>query len=427
MKRNISIILLALLTMLCLISPLPAEKANEPPNFDKKKKKKLVALVDELFETRDTIMALRLINKIRRFDPVSKKDFKFFKKYVWKKVSKLPKPEKASGTRKVNSPWGSTTVIMSGKADKKKGGLFIGLHGGGPNAGDGSSAAGTYGGVKGCISLFPTAINRIWDSWNDPPQERFVAWLIKYVRRAAPFNTNRVFIAGHSMGGHGTYGQLLQYADLYAAGVPTAGNPLVSDTDDHYGDAQKLADNLYNTGIYFAHSEDDPRVAYDPVKKWSKVIEKLHEKFPQGYDYVFSKETDNGHGMPKEGITACLKWAIGHTRNPRPKKIRWRTYRKWKRHFYWLFIYRPERLWLVEAEYKGPNEVHVSTKDVMGKMSVLFNDKLVDFSKPVKVVANGKIIFNGMLKLSVSALIASVYETEDPEYEYSARVDIEMP
>ena len=81
---------------------------------------------------------------------------------------------------------------------------------------------------------------------------------------------------------------------------------------------------------------------------------------------------------------------------------------------------------MIEAEYTAPNEVKVTAKRIISKISVLFNEKLVDFDKPVKVTCNGREVFNGMLKrYSISAMVAAIKEYEDPEYVYSARVDIE--
>ncbi|GAB4154130.1 MAG: hypothetical protein Kow00107_04300 [Planctomycetota bacterium] len=425
-KIAASTLVIAFAFLASSLQPLSAENAA-PPNLDKDKKKELESLIQDYFNTTELSEQLKLIHKIRRFDPLNKSDFKKFKTFVWKLVAQRPKPDKVKGTLQVKSPFGETQVIVSGSAHPKNGGIFLGLHGGGAGSGDGSAAAGIYGGMQNCVSLFPTAINKIDNAWNDPPQERFLIWLLKYIRRASPCNTNRIYVGGHSMGGHGAYGQLLQYADIYAAGMPSAGNPLVEDTADHYGDARKLAENLYNTGIYFMHSKDDPRVAYEPVRLWAEALKKLKKDHPDGYDYVFSEYEDIGHDLPKEGIKTLMDWCWKHVRNPYPKTIRWQMYRPWKRHFYWLYCYQPERLQLIVGEMPEQNTFKVTCKDYMGKLSVMMNEEFVDFDKPVAITVNGKEVFNSLPSYSISALVSSVDEYEDPAMEFTSRVDFEVP
>ncbi len=431
MKKRMTILfaLHALLLSAALLSPAVNAEDAGPADLDKEKKAELTALVDEYFETADTKSALRVMNKIRRLEPISKKDYKFFSKYVWDKVKALPKPDKARGTIEVSSPYGKTKVIITGKADKK-GGLLLGLHGGGPDSGDGSEAAGSFSAMKDCLGVYPTAINKIWNAWNDPPQERFLIWLLKYIRRFNPYDTNKVYVAGHSMGGHGAYGALLQYADIFAGGVPSAGNPLVEDATDKYGDALKLADSLYHNRVWIAHCKVDEKVAFGPAERWVEAMKKLHEAYPSGYDYkasIYEENGAQGHGLPKEGVHTLLNWVAEKPRDPRPKLLRWRTYREWKQHYYWLFVDQPQKLNFIEAEYTAPDTVSVKSDDIAGRVSVLFNEKLVNIDKPVKVIANGKEVFNGMLKYSVSALVASVKEYEDTEFEYCSRVDLELP
>ncbi|MFA4985415.1 MAG: hypothetical protein WC712_02410 [Candidatus Brocadiia bacterium] len=421
-----------LIAVFALVAPNSAVRCEEvkivePPALDKDKKKELKDLIDSYFATYDIPESLKIFNRIRKFDPVCKADLTFFTTYCWQKVAALPKPEKAKGTIKVESPFGNTSVIISGKPPGPKTGFFIGFHGGGAGAGDASESASNWSGMPNCVTAFPNAITLIDNAWNDPPQERFAYWLAKYIRRAVVYDTNRVYCAGHSMGGQGAYGMMLQYADVFISACAGAGNPLIADSQDHYGDAKLLIDSFYNSSIYFYHSADDPRVAFAPVKDWANVFAGLKKQYPEGYDYVFSEYKDNGHGLAKEGLSKCMEWMWTHARNPRPKKIRWRTYRPWKQHFYWLYDLQPKRLDLIEAEYTGKQEVKVTAKDTAGLISVLFNDKLVDPKLPVTVSCNGKQVFSGLLVRSVSAMVASIREYEDPEYVYTSRVDIELP
>ena len=63
-----------------------AEKAKTLPSLDSKTRKRITALIDEYFAASDITEELRLLNKLRKFDPVSPRDLKRFVKYAWKKV-----------------------------------------------------------------------------------------------------------------------------------------------------------------------------------------------------------------------------------------------------------------------------------------------------------------------------------------------------
>lgn len=74
--------------------------------------------------------------------------------------------------------------------------------------------------------------------------------LIQKIKATLPVDTNRIYITGLSMGGHGTYDLIERYPDLFAAAVPVCGS----------GDTSKAA-SIAHIPIWIFHGAEDPVVS----------------------------------------------------------------------------------------------------------------------------------------------------------------------
>ena len=61
-----------------------------------------------------------------------------------------------------------------------------------------------------------------------------------------------------------------------------------------------------------------------------------------------------------------------------------------------------------------------------GKIRLYLSPKLVDFNQPVKITANGKVLFNGMLQPTVQDMVNSLATFYDPERIFPASVLIDF-
>jgi len=87
--------------------------------------------------------------------------------------------------------------------------LFIGLHGGGKNSADAGGAAGQWGGAggKGCVGVFPWVLEPLTEGeWNKDNEQEWLYLLIEEIKHTYLIDTNRIYVAGHSMGGYGSWG-----------------------------------------------------------------------------------------------------------------------------------------------------------------------------------------------------------------------------
>lgn len=64
------------------------------------------------------------------------------------------------------------------------------------------------------------------------------------------------------------------------------------------------------------------------------------------------------------------------------------------------------------------------TPATKGNITIFLNEELFDFSKPVKVVINGKEVFNNVVKPTLKAMVESCAEYFDPERLFPASIDV---
>ena len=109
-----------------------------------------------------------------------------------------------------------------------KGGLIIGLHGGGKGSGDAGGAASTFGPIASklkCVGIFPQVLVKSERGWTTDGTEEFVLELIEQAKKTWKIDPDRVYMVGHSMGGYGSWTVGAHHADLFAGLAPYAGAP----------------------------------------------------------------------------------------------------------------------------------------------------------------------------------------------------------
>lgn len=110
----------------------------------------------------------------------------------------------------------------------------------------------------------------------------------------------KVYLTGHSMGGHGTWFLGATYPDKWAAIAPCAGYPTLKAYGSHDGkipentdsaaeqvllragnqsDVVKLAENYKPLGVYIFHGDSDRVVSVDYARQMRKVLADFHPDF----------------------------------------------------------------------------------------------------------------------------------------------------
>ena len=322
--------------------------------------------------------------------------------------------------------------FLSGAGGGKKG-IFIGLHVGGPGVGNGRTAQSQWGAAtgKGLIGVFPTAnLKGRMTTWQSPEVEAFILAIIKELKRTYKIDTNRIYVAGHSLGGSGAYHIGLRNADLLAAVSPNAGG--MHGVNDNAAGTTSIPGgfvaNLFNTPIFITHYDQDPRVGVEDAREVAKELDRLQEEHPKGYVHKYVEGEGVNHGFPPgTGTSQIISWMTKHRRDPFPKKLVWEPGSKDKNHFSWLRLGAP-----IDSNSRGTrivatnrkNRIEIDGANLFG-ISVMLSEKMFDPEKPVTVVANGETVFTGLLERRPAALLESIIGNIDPEQVFAYRIDLE--
>lgn len=312
--------------------------------------------------------------------------------------------------------------VASGAKKGQPTGVCIILHGGGAGVGDSGQIRSLLGAPgPGMTHVWPTVMEKTDSAWNTEREEQYVLAILDDLKRTYAVDTNRVYIAGHSMGGYGTWSIGPRHADLFAAGAAMAGGIFVGgkDGDGKLIIAAGILPNLKNMPFWFYNSTDDKQVRPDSSIRAAEILEGL-KKEHGAFDFVFKKYADIGHGLPKEGCQEIWKFMFAKKRDPLPKRVMWEPSRSYKQDFYWIHSTSGGGKFDVERDGNK-----FTVREGASSLSIYLNDKMVKFDQPVVVVdGSGKELFNAPVKPSLAVMLDSIGKRKDPEMWFTARIDL---
>jgi dienelactone hydrolase len=365
------------------------------------------AIVKRVFEAKTLDDQRAALKDLDPIDHPSKADLATIQKECFKLVLSGPRQEGKSPARCTHPSYPGNYILHVPPAAKKgaKVGVFIGLHGGGPGVGDGAQIEGLFGSPNPqLITVFPTVIQKDAVAWNTEREEQYVLAILAELKRSFNVDTNRVYIAGHSMGGWGTWSIAGRHADLFAAASAMAGGTA----------GPGMIANLKNLSFWFYHSTDDPQVNFQPDHRAAEILERMKKEYGP-YDFVYKEYNDIAHGLPKEGLKPIWDWMFARKRDPFPKLVIWEPSRAYKQHFYWL---KSEGGGRVEALLEGQK---ITIKG--GHPTIFLHEKMVKFAEEVTVVdAGGAQLWKGRPALSLAALVESIAVRQDAEVVFTAQI-----
>jgi len=148
--------------------------------------------------------------------------------------------------------------------------------------------------------------------------------VLKIAQKILVHDSSRIYLTGHSMGGHGAWHLAVTYPDVFAAVGPSAGwlsrtsyvgrpretideSPMEAllSRCQKSGDTIALSANLKHEGVYILHGEKDDNVPVTQARKMSEVLGEFH------HDWIYYEEPGKGHWWGNEyndGGSACVDW-----------------------------------------------------------------------------------------------------------------------
>jgi len=220
-------------------------------------------------------------------------------------------------------------------------------------------------------------------------------------KRLFNVDEDRVYLAGDSMGGWGTWNVGMRHPDLFAAIAPVFGGAdyhavMPEETLARLTPLQRffqekessmaMVDGLLNTPISILHGDADAAVNVDYSRWNTRLLQRW------GYDVRYHEFPGRSHeALGTQNGNMSIEWFLQHRRNLNPRQVRIRSAELRHASAFWASIDQaesPMAFMAVDAEVMDRNLIRLDTDNVAA-IHLTPSTLLVDTDKPVKVVWNG--------------------------------------
>lgn len=295
--------------------------------------------------------------------------------------------------------------------------LWISMHGGGGapaqvNDQQWKNQLRLYAPPEG-LYIAPRAPTDNWNLWHEAHIDDLFDRLIENCVLLNNVNPDKVYLMGYSAGGDGVYQLAPRMADRFAAASMMAGHP---------NDASPLG--LYNLPFAIFSGADDAAYNRNQVAaEWGAKLDALAKENPGAYPHRLTIYPGLGHWM-KGNDAEAVPWMAKLTRNPWPKQMVWHQAGRLHGRFYWLAL--PEGIAKPGLTIRGGVANNVITLDApdVPRLILRLHDRLVDLDQPIKVLLNGKTVFEGKVSRQADAILKSLQQRADPHSAATALLEV---
>lgn len=231
--------------------------------------------------------------------------------------------------------------------------------------------------------------------------DRDVLKCIEMAKQKFNVDEDRVYLVGSSMGGFGTWNVATRHPQLFAAIAPIYGGgdyhvslpketvakmaPWEEYVNDKSSSTAQL-ESLLDMPILVSHGDIDQSVDVDLSRYLVRLL--------QRWDYDVRYIEVPGKGHEELGLwDQTIPWLLQHRRNSAPRKVRVRAADLRTASAYWVEVTQridPREFMVVNAEVLQGNIIQVESKNV-GEVSLTPDSRLIDYTKPIRLVWNGNI------------------------------------
>ena len=294
---------------------------------------------------------------------------------------------------------------------EKKYALIFTLHGAGVEA---SGQIDAYKQKDWAFVVAPTNRRRFgfdWQDWGRLDARE----VLNLAKKSFPIDTNRVYLTGHSMGGHGVWHIALTHSDLFAAAAPEAGwacfqlyipwflqksylfaePPQIGIRDMSLREdfTPNFIENALNLPLFIYQGGSDDNVPPVHARLFVELLDNL------GYEYRYKELPGKRHWFEVDTLNhiVCvddpevMEFLKAKTRNPYPKHIIFKTTDLGQNNKnYWVEIDQQEKPFFesqIEAEIKG-NRIEINTKNI-SQFTLSLSEHLLPYGK-ISLSVNGK-------------------------------------
>lgn len=268
---------------------------------------------------------------------------------------------------------------------------------------------------EGSLYIAPRAPTDTWNLWHEAHIDGMFDRLIENCIAIYGINPDRVYIMGYSAGGDGVYQIGPRMADRWAAAAMMAGHP-----------NEAKPDSLRNLPFALQVGAKDTAFKRNEVcQQWTDQLAALAQAHEGDYVHFFKSYPQYGHWMNREDAVA-VPWMLKFTRQAWPKAITWYQDDVVSTRFYWLSVDPniAQKGQLIQARCIG-QKITIQANDPKA-ITLRLSDSLLDLDQEVVVEWNGKQVFSGKVKRSVSAIDVSLQQRADPSGIATALLPVKM-
>ena len=266
------------------------------------------------------------------------------------------------------------------------------------------------------------------------PEERGMALrCIADCTRRFAIDPNRVFLAGHSMGGHMTWDVALTYPDRFAAAAPFIG--CVNGISGNY------VTNSLHVPIYCVSGEKDTAI--------TKINRLVHAELQrQKRPIVYVEVPRRGHEGFQDELPRLFTWLQEQRRPRAPKFVDFVSGDVETSQVFWLamlekakaqnlkaeLIQEPDLLTAFRAQGLARLTATVSPENVVEikayrvpRVRLYLAQELFDFKKPLRVTLNGRVGKPLPIEATRKRMLEIARQSGDRERLYGCSVDLPVP
>jgi hypothetical protein len=274
--------------------------------------------------------------------------------------------------------------------------------------------------------------------WWQASQMESLHGILSDLKRTYNVDESRVVVFGSSDGGTGAYFLAFRDTTPWAAFLPFIGDPRVLLNPANGADGDMHLANVTNKPLFIVNGEQDPLYPVRQILPFLGALENVGATFeftpkPGGHDTRWWPEEE-------ENIERFIR---SHPRESHPARVFWATERtdRYNR-AHWLVIEELGALpgdegrrylasvtaggdaGIVDARREG-NTVTLLTHGVR-RLTLLVSPDAFDLEQPVRVVANGEAVYDGIVRPSVETLERWAAIDEDRTMLYAAEIPIRL-
>ena len=293
-------------------------------------------------------------------------------------------------------------------------------------------------GKHGCILLAPIT-DRGWGAIGNS----IALSALSKIQREYHVDPDRIYVTGHSMGGHMTWRSAMTMADRWGAVSPMSGGY------DYVKDKQVYA--CFNVPGYATWGTTEPY----GINGFNKTIAAWLES--HRFEWVM-REKDGGHQIFPDEVARVAEFFASHPRNlyreavyargsgsltfhrAEEKRPEWPAASTWNAArpiptstCHWLRLLplpadtAPEKsLQSVSALNKGGNAITITAENAR-RLRIYLHPEMVDFAKPVTITINGTEVFNKPVHADLRTLLELAREFDDRGRIFYTAVEVDVP